>query len=416
MVKTTPYRVDGEVGRFMFETHQVSGADGQVVDTRELFPRLTGQEWYRTVGFKELGLVQGTVTGSYRHSATWLNRLRHQAAGTPSRTLSHNSEQEGQRLLTHLEQQAAAILTAHEFAADQPPAAQKEHYQQQALVTQNADQVQAAVLQCAPDVSYRAEMERNPVSYEVAAQSVQISIDPVGVKQQKTQHDRVPKAQKRDMAYQTVAHLQHTERTYLFNGRDIAAVLRLILAFLLHNDLLKYNLLFFVDGQRSLSQMILALFAWFTPLQIILDWPHLVKKCQELLSMALTGRERRNQVLKPLLRLLWLGCVERAIQLLRDLDADTVKDTSRLEQLIGYLQRQQPFIPCYAVRRELGLRNSSNRGEKANDLLVANRQKHKGMSWSAGGSVALAALTALVRNDEHTRWFRSRSVRFAFAS
>lgn len=399
----------------MFETHQVTGADGQVVDTRELFPRLTGQEWYRTVGFKELGLVQGTVTGSYRHSAAWLNRLRHQAAGTPSRTLSHNSEQEGQRLLTHLEQQAAAILAAREFSADQPPAAQKEHYQQQALVTQNAEQVRAAVLQCAPDASYLAEMERNPVSYEVAAQSVQVSIDPVGVKHQKAQHDRVAKAQKRDMVYQTVAHLQQAERTYLFNGREIAAVLRLILAFLLHNDLLKYNLLFFIDGQRSLSQTILALFAWFTPLQLILDWPHLVKKCQELLSMALKGRAQRNQVLKPLLRLLWLGCVDRAIQLLRDLDPVSIKDATCVEQLSGYLQRQQPFIPCYAVRRTLGLRNSSNRGEKANHLLVAHRQKHKGMSWSATGSVALAALTALVRNDEHALWFRSRTVRFTFA-
>jgi hypothetical protein len=52
----------------MFETHRVEREDGVVVDTRELFPRLTGQEWYRTVGFKELGIVQGTLTGSYRQS------------------------------------------------------------------------------------------------------------------------------------------------------------------------------------------------------------------------------------------------------------------------------------------------------------------------------------------------------------
>jgi hypothetical protein len=259
-------------------------------------------------------------------------------------------------------------------------------------------------------------MENNPVPYEVAAQSVHISIDPVGVKHQKAHHDHVPKAKKRDMVYQTVAHLHHGEHTYLFNGQAIVTVLRLILAFLLHNDLLKYNLLFFVDGQRSLSKAILTWFAWFTPLQLILDWPHLGKKCRELLSMALKGREIRNQVLKPLLRLLWLGCVDRAIQLLRDLDPDTLKDAQRLEQLIGYLQRQHPFIPCYAVRRELGLRNSSNQGEKANDLLVANRQKHKGMSWSASGSVALAALTTLIRNHEHQQWFRSRSIRFAFPS
>jgi hypothetical protein len=399
----------------MFETHQVEQADGQVVDTRDLFPHLTGQEWYRTVGFKELGIVHGTLTGSYRKSTDWLNRIRHQPEGTPSRTLSHNSEQEGTRLLAHLEQKSVDILKTHEFVADQPPLSKQEQYQQQGFVAHSPEQVQAAIARSAPDESYIVEMKNNPVPYEVAAQSVQISIDPVGVKHQKETHDGVQKESRRDMVYQTVAHLQHVEHAYLFNGRRIATVLRLILAFLLHNDLLKYNLLFFVDGQRSLSKTILTMFAWFHPLQLILDWPHLQDKCRSLLSMALKGRETRNQVLAQLFPLLWLGCVDRAIKFLRDLEPAQIKDAQRLEQLIGYFQRQQPYIPCYAVRKELGLRNSSNRGEKANDLLVSHRQKKKGMSWSATGSLALAALTALVRNGEATRWFRSRSLCFTFA-
>jgi len=38
------------------------------------------------------------------------------------------------------------------------------------------------------------------------------------------------------------------------------------------------------------------------------------------------------------------------------------------------------------------------------------------MSWSPAGSVALAALTALVRNNEHQLWFRSQTLRFSFAA
>jgi hypothetical protein len=400
----------------MFATHQVVQANGESGDTRDLFPRLTGQEWYRTRGFKELGLVHGTVTGSYRQSATWLNRVRYQPEGTPWRTLSHNSEQEGSQVLTYLDQKTAEIFAAHEFNATQPPAAQQAAYAQQAFVVQPAAAVQAALVACAPEACYLTEMTANPVPYEVAAQSVQIAIDPVGVKHQKEKHDHVPKEKQRDMVYQTVAHLQQGERTYVFNGPAIATVLRYLLAFLLHNDLLTYNLIFFVDGQRSLSKTILTLFAWFTPLQLILDWPHLVKKCRETLSMALTGREVRNQVLKPLVRLLWRGCVDRAVTLLQELEPTQIKDVSQRDQLIGYLQRQQSYIPCYAVRKELGLRNSSNRGEKANDLLVARRQKKKGMSWSASGSVALATLTAVVRNAEAPQWFRTRSLRFSFAA
>jgi len=415
-IETTTYRVDGEVGRFTFETHRGVDAAGQVVDTQALFPTLTGQEWYRTVGFKELGLVHGTVEGSFRHSATWLNRVRHQPEGTPWRTLSHNSAREGEQLLAHLEEHAEHILKTHAFTDTQPPADEQAAYQHQKLVSQPPEQVQTALAKCAPDTRYVAEMARNPVAYEVAAQSVQVSIDPVGVKHQKEVHDHVPKEQKRDLVYQTVAHIQHRDRVYLLNGRSIALVLRLVLAFLLHNQLLKNNLVFFIDGERSLSKTILQVFAWFGPVQLILDWPHLQDKCRAGLSMALKGRAIRNQVLEQLCPLLWAGCVESAIELLRDLDSDYIRDAGRLDQLIGYFERQRAYMPCYAVRKELGLRNSSNRGEKANDLLVSKRQKHNGMSWSTSGSLALAALTALVRNNEYSQWFRLRSIQFAFAS
>ena len=52
------------------------------------------------------------------------------------------------------------------------------------------------------------------------------------------------------------------------------------------------------------------------------------------------------------------------------------------------------------------MRVSSNRVEKANDLLVANRQKHNGMSWSEKGSGALAAITALEVNGILDYWLR----------
>ena len=74
------------------------------------------------------------------------------------------------------------------------------------------------------------------------------------------------------------------------------------------------------------------------------------------------------------------------------------------------------MIPAYAVRRELGLRNSSNRGEKSNDLIVSERQKHNGMSWSNSGSVALASVTALKKNKEYKTWFQEGELEFELAS
>ena len=81
-----------------------------------------------------------------------------------------------------------------------------------------------------------------------------------------------------------------------------------------------------------------------------------------------------------------------------------------------YLERITPFIPCYAVRKELGLRNSSAIGEKMNDLIVSDRQKNNGMSWSKPGSVTLASITVLKLNNEYGKWFEERDIEFKLAA
>jgi hypothetical protein len=191
-------------------------------------------------------------------------------------------------------------------------------------------------------------------------------------------------------------------------------VLRLLLAFLLHNGLWKHGLTFLTDGQKTLQGAILRAFSWWGKVQLILDWPHLEKKCKEQLSLAMTGREVRNMALQEVRRLLWYGLTDRAIQFLQHLDPETLKREDARDQLIASLERNMPYIPCYAVRQALGLRNSSNRGEKANDLVVSERQKHNGMSWSPTGSVALAAMTAVVRNQGQDTWFNQKTVPMEF--
>ena len=51
-----------------------------------------------------------------------------------------------------------------------------------------------------------------------------------------------------------------------------------------------------------------------------------------------------------------------------------------------------------------------------NDLVVSERQKHNGMSWSKGGSVALATITSLKRNKEYKRWFEEKEIDFKLAA
>ena len=46
-------------------------------------------------------------------------------------------------------------------------------------------------------------------------------------------------------------------------------------------------------------------------------------------------------------------------KLLEEIDKDSIKAMEMLDKLIEYLRRNKPYIPCYAVRKELGLCNSS---------------------------------------------------------
>ena len=130
--------------------------------------------------------------------------------------------------------------------------------------------------------------------------------------------------------------------------------------------------------------------------------------------MAINGKQVKNQLLSELLAWLWLGKVDQAREILRNVKENTIKNKKELENLINYFDRNRSCIPCYALRKMLGLRVSSNPVEKANDLVVSNRQKHNGMSWSADGSTSLATLTAVRRNSEDRNWLLNHDISFQF--
>ena len=108
--------------------------------------------------------------------------------------------------------------------------------------------------------------------------------------------------------------------------------------------------------------------------------------------------------------------MDQAIAYVNSLDPSQIKHPEAITTLIGYFERNRAHIPCYAVRKELGLRNSSHIGERMNGLVVSERQKHHGMSWSVSGSVGLASLTALARNKEYALWFDEGTIEYNLAA
>lgn len=268
-------------------------------------------------------------------------------------------------------------------------------------------------------VSYEtSDMLQNPVIYEDCHHTVNVSIDDVNVKKQEETREKSTENKKRKRKYihNTVIHVVKDKEKYILNGYGMKAVLGLLIAFIFHNNLVGNRFQFFTDGHTILNAIILKCFSWYANIGIILDWYHLHKKCKEQLSMAMKGRIVRNQVLAELMPLLWHGLTLQGIELLKKTPLNLVKNTDALQKLITYFDRNTSIIPCYAIRKKLGLCNSSAIGEKTNDLVVADRQKHNGMSWSRKGSVALASLTSLKRNNEDRKWFEEQEIDFKLAA
>jgi hypothetical protein len=426
----TLYRVDGEAGRFEFTCHRVMRERSVLLDTsRQVFAPLIGKGRYRTVGFKDLAIVHGVLGSSYRDTTERINRIRHQPGATPLRTLQDGVEAEGAAAAAALARDARRTL--REDGIDDQTLLPVETRLSVPRERMASDRVDVALREVAPDEQTLAAMRANPVGYEDPAASVNVSIDDVLCKEQKEHRDRRDRTaaapappvsadasteRPRKYVHTTVAHVDIDGEHRVFVGAGPQLACLLVMAFVVANKKQRANWMFFVDGQRSLQDLLVRVFAWQGTIQLILDWYHLIKKCKEALSSALNNRHVRNAVLKEIMPKLWYGTPEAAIIHLQQLDPKHIKSSDAIRRLIGYLERNRPHIPCYAVRKKLGLRNSSNRGEKANDLLVSARQKHNGMSWSKPGSTALATLAALVSNDNHRQWLENRSVTFRLAA
>jgi hypothetical protein len=169
------------------------------------------------------------------------------------------------------------------------------------------------------------------------------------------------------------------------------------------------SLLLIADGARWIRTFFTDTLSQIKQKTMILDWHHLQQKCLELSSRICRSRTAKAQLLRRLYRRLWRGDVPAAIAVLEAHRPET-KNETKLEELIGYLQARAPWIPNYRQRRIEQRYIGSGPVEKANDLIVARRQKNRGMQWSQATSDALAALRTLMLNGGWDRYWQQREV------
>jgi hypothetical protein len=414
------YTVDGEIGRFSFQTHSVINRNAIYYNSAvDLFQRLGAKEYYKTIGFKDISMIFGITKLSYRKATELINRIRYQqdGDGTPCRTLQEATEREGAQFLCFLKEKSDRILKKHDFNSKGYYNGDRYLDPQTLTAEFPKEQMIKQIKNLQPPFD-ASDVMKNPVDFESPDHTVNITIDDVTPKRQNQKRTKggSDKPRKRKYVHDTIIRIDFQGKNYTLCALGLNAALKYLIAFLLNNGMQDKRLQFFTDGHKILNNTIFKSFSWKLDLGLILDWYHLTKKCKEKLSMALNGREIRKKVLVNLMPLLWHGLTPQAVKLLKELSEDKIRDRSILKKLIDYLEYNINFIPCYAIRKKLGLCNSSSIGEKMNDLIVSQRQKRNGMAWSKKGSIALAAITALKRNGEDLQWFEKKEIEFKIAA
>jgi hypothetical protein len=109
------------------------------------------------------------------------------------------------------------------------------------------------------------------------------------------------------------------------------------------------------------------------------------------MSQIALNKAIKEETIPLLLNYLWQGKCRAAITALKSL---VPKNKAKHEELVGYLEKNEGYIIDYERRQKAGKSIGSGRMEKQNDLIVAKRQKRKGMAWSAKGARNLAIVTA----------------------
>ena len=204
------------------------------------------------------------------------------------------------------------------------------------------------------------------------------------------------------------------------------------------NGLITRHLVFFTDGETCIFEDIAKYFHYWS-YDVFIDYYHIMHKVYELLSLAIKHIKLPDPREAPVLYVrgpkkgqvksreeiflsrlyarvvssaLFVGNWKEAILYLRNIDPANVSNPDKLNELIRYIWRKRHLITCYAIRKAVGLRNSSNGSESLNNQYVSDLQKGKNKNWRDDNSYAIAAFTCCFKNGEADNWFE-RSI-FSF--
>lgn len=279
-------------------------------------------------------------------------------------------------------------------------------------------------------------------SFEKTADTVAyLSVDDVLVHRQKTVRKNGRECVRTSWIYHTVVHIETAEGIYVLEASRQKKALSAAMAYLVKNGFTDRYLIFFMDGEETIKDGIKEVFSGW-PHTILMDYYHVTERITELFSSAFkpgkiiddteepeyfkNGKIKKQSIKKitrsqyyarEFMGMIWYGNIESALSWLEKMkESDQLKPAvglSKIESVITYINNKRDRMTCFAMRKLLGLRNSSNQVEIANNTMVAHRQKRNGLSWSEEGSFACSQNTIIFKNHESEEFFKKGVITFA---
>ena len=97
-------------------------------------------------------------------------------------------------------------------------------------------------------------LEYNASEYDKPSETVNVSIDDVGVKKQtETRPKAYEEEEKQKRVDNTVTHVQFGKESYILNASSVLGCLKLLIGFLLFNGLIGKQIVVFTDGARVIA-------------------------------------------------------------------------------------------------------------------------------------------------------------------
>ena len=148
---------------------------------------------------------------------------------------------------------------------------------------------------------------------------------------------------------------------------------------------------------------------YFPQATSILNWQRVREHVDIAISCLPGSRVRKRQWFDSIEASLWEGNYEAARNTIRAIQSNlSEEDQGPLTLLSNYLERNREDLPNYKQLHQAGYYIGSGSIQTVLDLVIARRQRKRGMWWSKKGADNLANLRTIFLNGEWSTYWNGR--------